>query len=51
MMITATEEPDEQLKQFMDAVRKQDRTPESHLIAILHKAQELYGYLDTSGDG
>jgi len=35
----------EELKQFMLEVKEKDH-PESHLIAILHKAQGLYGYLD-----
>ncbi|MCX7919661.1 MAG: NADH-quinone oxidoreductase subunit NuoE [bacterium] len=33
-----------ELLQFIDAVKKQEH-PESYLIAILHRAQELYGYL------
>ena len=33
------------LKDFMEEVKKKPH-PESYLIAILHKAQELYGYLD-----
>ncbi len=34
-----------ELKRFMDDIKKKER-PESQLIAILHRAQELYGYLD-----
>ncbi|MEQ8190239.1 MAG: NAD(P)H-dependent oxidoreductase subunit E, partial [Candidatus Eremiobacterota bacterium] len=33
------------LREFMDKV-KYNPHPESYLIGILHKAQELYGYLD-----
>ncbi|MGA2090148.1 MAG: NADH-quinone oxidoreductase subunit NuoE [Endomicrobiales bacterium] len=35
----------EELKSYIETVKKKDR-PESYLIAILHKAQNLYGYLD-----
>ena len=35
----------EDLKKFMNEA-KQKLHPESQLIAILHRAQELYGYLD-----
>jgi NADP-reducing hydrogenase subunit HndA len=34
-----------ELQAFMAEARKKDH-PESHLIAILHKAQSLYGYLE-----
>ena len=34
-----------ELREFMDKVKHNDH-PESYLIAILHKAQDLYGYLD-----
>jgi NADH:ubiquinone oxidoreductase subunit E len=34
-----------ELREFMEQVRHKDH-PESYLIAILHKAQDLYGYLD-----
>ncbi len=33
------------LRAFMEEAKKKDH-PDSHLIAILHRAQELYGYLD-----
>ncbi|KJJ84833.1 NADH:ubiquinone oxidoreductase, 24 kDa subunit [Candidatus Omnitrophus magneticus] len=33
-----------QLREFMNDCKKKPH-PESHLIAILHKAQDLYGYL------
>jgi NADH-quinone oxidoreductase E subunit len=33
-----------ELKNFMEEIKKKERS-ESQLIAILHKAQELYGYL------
>jgi NADH-quinone oxidoreductase subunit E/NADP-reducing hydrogenase subunit HndA len=36
-----------ELKDFMEEAKKKDH-PESLLIAILHRAQELYGYLDRS---
>lgn len=36
----------QELKDFMEAVKAKYR-PESYLIATLHKAQNLYGYLDT----
>ncbi|MFH1877975.1 MAG: NADH-quinone oxidoreductase subunit NuoE [Candidatus Omnitrophota bacterium] len=35
----------EDLKKFMEECRKKEH-PESHLIAILHKAQSLWGYLE-----
>ena len=44
-MTTATDERMNTLKAFMVGMCKQPN-PESQLIAILHKAQELYGYLD-----
>ena len=34
-----------ELKEFMQECKHKEH-PESHLIAILHKAQELHGYLD-----
>ncbi|MDD5730049.1 MAG: NADH-quinone oxidoreductase subunit NuoE [Candidatus Omnitrophica bacterium] len=34
-----------ELKEFMQECKHKDH-PESHLIAILHKAQEIHGYLD-----
>ncbi|MFA5038698.1 MAG: NADH-quinone oxidoreductase subunit NuoE [Candidatus Omnitrophota bacterium] len=43
-MIT-TEDRKAVLKEFMQKVKEQ-KHPESQLIAILHKAQELYGYLE-----
>lgn len=36
-----------ELRAFMAEARKRDH-PESNLIAILHKAQSLYGYLEKS---
>jgi len=33
-----------ELKEFMEQCKQKDH-PESHLIAILHKAQALYGYV------
>ena len=33
------------LKSFMEQAKKKSR-PDSHLIAILHRAQKLYGYLN-----
>lgn len=35
----------DELKSYIDIVKTKSR-PESYLIAILHKTQELYGYLD-----
>ncbi|MCX5778391.1 MAG: NADH-quinone oxidoreductase subunit NuoE [Elusimicrobia bacterium] len=35
----------DELKAYIETVKKKAR-PESYLIAILHKAQHLYGYLD-----
>ncbi|MFA5097173.1 MAG: NADH-quinone oxidoreductase subunit NuoE [Candidatus Margulisiibacteriota bacterium] len=37
----------ERLKEYIEQVKKKEN-PESYLIAILHKAQELFGYLDRS---
>lgn len=36
-----------ELKKFIDTVKHKEH-PESYVIGILHKAQELYGYLDKS---
>jgi NADH:ubiquinone oxidoreductase subunit E len=44
-MIATDDKKMTELKEFMDAARKKGH-PESQLIAILHKAQALYGYLD-----
>ncbi|MFA6079799.1 MAG: NAD(P)H-dependent oxidoreductase subunit E [Candidatus Omnitrophota bacterium] len=47
-MLTAVKAGDPrsaELKMFMDGVKNAPRS-ESNLIAILHKVQELYGYLD-----
>ena len=44
-MHTANEQRSTQLKECMEQCKNKEH-PESHLIAILHKAQELYGYLD-----
>jgi NADH:ubiquinone oxidoreductase subunit E len=38
------EEINNQIKDFIAEILKQDR-PDSHLITVLHKAQELNGYL------
>jgi NADH:ubiquinone oxidoreductase subunit E len=35
----------EELKSYISSAKSKEH-PESYLIAILHKAQELYGYLD-----
>lgn len=35
----------DELKGFVESVKQKEHV-ESHLIAVLHKAQELYGYLD-----
>lgn len=43
-MTEATQDKLEQLSAFMDEVSQQEYA-ESYLIAVLHKAQELYGYL------
>ena len=43
-MTEATQERMDQLMAFMDEVA-QNEYAESYLIAVLHKAQELYGYL------
>ena len=43
-MITTDEKKTEELIRFIDESKQQDRG-ESYLIAVLHKAQELYGYL------
>jgi len=44
-MLTLSEDKLVELKQFMEQ-KKKEEFPESHLIAILHKAQELFGYID-----
>ena len=43
-MVTVKDDKIDELREYMKAVRLKDH-PESHLIAILHKAQGLYGYL------
>ena len=43
-MVTQIDAKTKELNDFMKEVKKRDR-PESNLIAILHKAQELHGYL------
>jgi len=43
--IDLNEEKMIELKEFMDKVKHKPH-PESYLIGILHKAQDLYGYLD-----
>lgn len=35
-----------ELKDYMEVIKKKREHPESNLIAILHKAQALFGYLD-----
>lgn len=44
-MSNALETREKELQDFMDFFKGQEHS-ESQLIAILHKAQELYGYLD-----
>ena len=44
-MVAADEEKISQLRSFMQEAKTKDH-PDSQLIAIMHKAQELYGYLD-----
>ncbi len=44
IMTTATDDKLVELKRFMDGLKGQPRS-ESNLIAVLHKTQELYGYL------
>lgn len=43
---TTDEERLAELRDFIDGIRTREQ-PKSHLIAVLHKAQELYGYLPT----
>jgi NADH-quinone oxidoreductase E subunit len=43
-MTEATQDKVDQLSAFMDEVSQKEYA-ESYLIAVLHKAQELYGYL------
>ena len=43
-MTEATQDKTEQLSAFIDEVSQKEYA-ESYLIAVLHKAQELYGYL------
>lgn len=45
MTTVTTDKNMETLTAYIDLVKKKER-PESYLIAILHKAQQLYGYLD-----
>jgi NADH:ubiquinone oxidoreductase subunit E len=44
-MITLNDKRIVELKEYMDDIKKSGYS-ESYLIAILHKAQELFGYLD-----
>jgi NADH:ubiquinone oxidoreductase subunit E len=44
-MIALNDEKMAKLKEYMDEIKKSCYS-ESYLIAILHKAQELFGYLD-----
>ncbi|MDD4294287.1 MAG: NAD(P)H-dependent oxidoreductase subunit E [Candidatus Omnitrophica bacterium] len=44
-MVCTNKEKIDELKKYMDEVMR-NPYPESYLIAVLHKAQELYGYLD-----
>ncbi|MBD3380166.1 MAG: NADH-quinone oxidoreductase subunit NuoE [Candidatus Omnitrophica bacterium] len=43
-MTKVKDERSERLRQYMDECREKEHS-ESQLIAILHKAQEIYGYL------
>ena len=43
-MVTKTDTKKEELKKYIDSTKDKPHH-ESYLIAILHKAQELYGYL------
>jgi NADH-quinone oxidoreductase subunit E len=43
---TTDEEKLAELREFIGGIKTQE-LPKSHLIAVLHKAQELYGYLST----
>lgn len=43
-MIATNDEKMTQLKTFMEGMKKTEH-PESQLIAILHRAQEIYGYV------
>ena len=44
-MITVEDKKSQELKECMEEYKNSEH-PESHLIAILHKAQSLYGYID-----
>mgnify|MGYP001560900241 CR=1 FL=1 len=44
-MIATQDEKSQELSSFMQKAKESDH-PDSQLISILHKAQELYGYLD-----
>ncbi len=44
-MVTLDDKKMTELQEFMEAARHKDH-PDSQLISILHKAQELFGYLD-----
>ncbi len=43
-MISVDDKKSQELKECMEEYKNSEH-PESHLIAILHKAQKLYGYL------
>jgi len=43
-MSTATQDKIQELRDFISQTRE-DAHPDSHLIAVLHKAQGLFGYL------
>jgi NADH-quinone oxidoreductase subunit E len=43
-MVNTEDKKLEELKKFMDTCKDKEH-PDSYLIAILHKAQELYGYV------
>jgi NADH-quinone oxidoreductase subunit E/NADP-reducing hydrogenase subunit HndA len=46
-MITSTDEKFGELRKFMLEAQNKEH-PESYLIAILHKAQSMWGYLDVT---
>ncbi len=43
-MAVAEKDKQQELKEFIEAVKKKEHG-DSYLVAVLHKAQELYGYL------
>jgi NADH:ubiquinone oxidoreductase subunit E len=42
-----TEEKLAELREYIEVIKKTKERPESHLIAVLHKAQGLFGYIST----